>query len=374
MLWMVSGAFASPCQTQLDTWETFKPHRSSMTWEQPGGWSKARLGDLPGHRLAQIEMYKSAFKRYPVAIQDDLIAGSLPDAVGIDEIALKLAWGEPDWVWKLGDGCRALLYGDDAARASVVESCSGELIAIRPLTGPITCERLDAVVPRIEKRWGRFADLTLGRQVAVLAGTPDRWMTETSLELAFGESTTKGRTLKFLDDRSVGVDRTVQLDSQGFAQDWSHADGRPFAGGLAEVLGAQEPGTADPARLLSAPGPSGGRPAVARGDGKPRAPSPRLPELDLGGGRRMFTAACGSTQVAMSLVLSGTTYKVTARLGTPEDLRLYTTGGSVRQRDSEVIFEGLGSAALHEDGALELRLAPWPEPSCAGVSVAVPPG
>ncbi|MEZ4321055.1 MAG: hypothetical protein R3F61_26485 [Myxococcota bacterium] len=388
-MWLVLSALAGPqeCHTRLDTWVDFRPEPSDTTWEVPGGWDKKRLEAFPPHRVAQAELEKSAFKRFPVTIQDALLSGTLPEADGLGEVALKLAWGEPDFVWGTEPGCRALLYGEKAP-PELVETCDGEIVGRYGLAAPIACSRLDAVVPRLGKR--TLSELDRAQQVGLLAGLPDRWMTEDDLEVAFGEPREKkGSTRTYLDDRGVQLDLTVHLDEAGYAERWELASGPRVGGILPEGTTLQAaPGAPVsalvPVAVAPGPVPPGPAPVVAVAEPAPVAPAPVVrastlpPENpsaqrpDVPTGRYEVAGQCAGTGLTARVDLDAAgTFQVSARVdqGESTSIAVYRTKGLLRGTAEKLALEGVGTGRL-EDGVLAVTLGPWPLASCNGAVLA----
>jgi hypothetical protein len=395
-----ASAQSGQCQTRLDTWADFRPDASSHTWVDAGGWDKKRLSAFPDHRVAQAELEKSAFKRYPALIQDQLLEEQLPlDVVGLDEVALKLAWGEPDFVWGLEDrACRALLYGERTPPV-VFDSCDGELIRMHTLSEPVPCARLDAVSDRLKK--SSLEALDRQQAVQVLAGMPDTWMDTDALELAFGKPLEKKRNQRtYADARGIQEEVTVQVSESGFAVSWQWArgagDGRDVRIASTHIIG--EPWEAPASRAVEAPAPTGDSgstsaststvasdpaPAPSSGGGASGGPSrepvpeptrtvavnelPSVPPADLPDARYRYRGACGQQAITARLDVAGPEYRMSVRMAGDHDgaLAIYRTSGRVRGSDDALSFDGLGSGVLADD-QLTLTLGPWPLASCSG--------
>ena len=379
MLWMLSAFAGGDCQSRLDTWVDYRPQASDATWENPGGWNKKRLAQLPAHRVAQAEQYKSAFKRYPAEVQDSLLAGRLPDVVGLDEVALKLAWGEPDATWSTEPGCRALLYGDRSP-PMLVDACDGELFERREISTSISCERLDAVLPRLGKR--SLQGLDRIQQVAVFAGVPGRFMDESLLEVAFGEVHEKRRRRRvYLDDAGYQPDLTVDLDDAGYAASWTFASGprevhligpsqteQPPApvGSVAVEPSAVASAAPDPSDSAQEPRP---RSQVQSSSAAEPSSGDRAAAAlaDIPAGAHDFDGLCGSDRVKARVEIGTGSFEMSARLyrGKSSSIEVFRTKGAVRGTEESLAFEGMGSGKL-VDGILTLTLGPWPVPECSG--------
>lgn len=388
MLFVLS-ALAADCQARLDTWVDYRPQPSETTWEYPGGWDKKRLSAFPAHRVAQAELDKTAFKRFPAEVQDDLLNGILPDVDGLGEVALKLAWGEPDLFWETDRGCRALLYGERNP-PEVVDTCDGLIVERHTLVAPIACTRLDAVAPRLKK--AGLDALDRSQQVDLVAGIPGVWMDEAWLETAFGKPSEKTRNRRvYLDDRGLKGDLRVDLDQAGYAAHWEWASGAKVGGILSSKAPEQEahPGPAATAprpapdapspepRDDRAPAPSPApRPAPARVDSLPAERGPTGPAIQLPTGRHTLAGTCGSDGLSAKVDLSPDgTFSVSARLdhGVSTSIAVYRTTGYVRGTEDRIAFEGLGSGVL-KDGALRVTLGPWPVAACSGAVLEPVPG
>jgi len=381
MWWMLSALAAGDCQARLDTWVDYRPQASDATWEAPGGWDKKRLAKFPTHRVAQAEQYKSAFKRYPAEVQDALLAGRIPNIVGLDEVALKLAWGEPDATWDTESGCRALLYGDHSP-PMVVDSCDGELFERREISTSISCERLDGVVPRLGKR--SLEGLERIEQVSVFAGVPGRFMDESLLEVAFGEVHEKRRRRRvYLDDSGYRPDLTVDLDDAGYAASWT------FESGPREVHFVGESETVQPVtpeQPAPEPAPGGSAQLDATDPPEPKevprprphiqsssSPDPVVRErpaaalADIPSGSHDFEGVCGSDRIKARIEIGSGSFEMSARLyrGKATSIEVFRTKGAVRGTEESLAFEGMGSGKL-VGSDLTLILGPWPVAECSG--------
>lgn len=222
LAWMLSLALAQDgCEVADETAQSFKPKKSSLQWDAPGKGNRKLLKTAPMDVVEAVKANKSSWKRYPRDVQEALVAGRITG--DLDEAALDIAWGAPEWTWKLADkGCRALLYSGGRTD-TLVTTCDGAITDRFTLEAPVECERLDVVVPRIDKKARWFRDLELEQQTHVVAGVPRPWMDVDALEVTFGDvykRKSTDETLVFHDDTGYYRGPTIQM-VDGLASSWT---------------------------------------------------------------------------------------------------------------------------------------------------------
>ncbi len=224
ILWMLVGQVMAQdtCAVAEETARRYKPRAAEASWEDPGGWSGKRLRGMAKERKANFKKYKRQFASYSADAQLDILNGVLRE--DLDEVATWLAWGSPSWTWKDTDkACRHLLYANSGDTDVVLSTCDGATQGLFELGAPMSCARLDAVVPRITKKSKRTKDWSTEQMVAALVGAPREWMARDDLELVFGKpdrKRDKGNTLVFLDDDGLHEGPTVML-ANGLADSWT---------------------------------------------------------------------------------------------------------------------------------------------------------
>jgi hypothetical protein len=333
-MWWLSVAAAQSCPTIVETRTAYRPSEGELAVAgDPGGWPKQQLAQLTPSARAKVEQYKRAFKRYPVDVQERLLAGDLPD--GLDEVAAVLAHGEPGYVWESGRGCIGMLYGllpDDPAGAVAFEACDGSLQTRVDLLRPIPCSRIAAGKERWDKKSRRLEEYTFEQQLDVLAGVRADWMDQQALELAFGRNGTAAVGMEPV--QVAAAPRPIVLD---------RPDPEP------------EPRRRRDEKPAPAPAPVG-PPAGARVD--------TLVEASIPPGAWTFAAVCGATDYRIEVeVGDGFVARASARDATGGLLH-HTTRGVAAAGDEGAQLTGLGVLRLEPPSLL---LGPWPIASCAGV-------
>ncbi len=183
-------------------------------------------GSLQGPAAPNVEQRirlsgAASWTRYPAPIAEDLRAGRVRS--GLDELALYIAYGEPEFSWSTtyaGKRCRALLYAttrqSDVAD-TVVYACDGVLEQIQPLRPVIGCDALAVLADRIEGEREFFSALPLERQWDVFRGHLAYGRPKAEVELTWGSP---AKTF----DREVSPGRELEV--------WFYPDGSGQTGGL----------------------------------------------------------------------------------------------------------------------------------------------
>ena len=222
IVWLAAVALAQECSVEQATAESFKPRAAEPMWVDPGGWDGKRFKGMAKERKKQFKSFKRQFASYPADAQADILNGVLRE--DLDEVATWLAWGPPTWTWKAeGKKCRNLLYAGVGDIDVVLNTCEGATESLFEIAAPIECDRLDAVVPRVDKKKKVSGDWSAEQMVAVLAGVPQNWMAKDDLEVAFGKpdkKRKKGTELMFLADDGLHEGPTVVL-VDGLAESWT---------------------------------------------------------------------------------------------------------------------------------------------------------
>ena len=221
-LWFGLAMAQDVCVVEQETADGYRPRAAETQWAGAGGWDGKRFKGLSKELRKDFKKHKRQFAAYPADAQEDILAGRLRE--DLDEVAAWLAWGAPSWTWKAEEkGCRHLLYADRGPTDVVLSTCDGQTQALYELGAPISCERLDSVVPRIEKK-GRISKSWEPEQmVAALAGIPQTWMARDDLDLVFGKPDSKrekGTVLTYLDDDGLHEGPTITLEDERAAT-WS---------------------------------------------------------------------------------------------------------------------------------------------------------
>jgi len=212
-LWLSAVAFAATCEATASTEQRFKPQAAEEAdWGEPGGWDKSRFRGMDRDDKKLFKRYRTAFSAYPQASQDAILAGEL--RADLDEVALYLSWRAPAFVFPGEDkSCRRLLYVHDGLGA-LASTCDGRVEALHQIEAPLPCERLDQVLPRMERAKREVATWSAEQHVQVLLGVPDTWMGRDTLEMAFGKPEKKwngGAKLRFSADSGIHEGPTVWL-------------------------------------------------------------------------------------------------------------------------------------------------------------------
>lgn len=421
MLFLLA-AHAATC-TSSQAVGSYKPRAGGVDGVG-AGWPKHEVKAMPFGQQERWKDHKSVAKRYPADRQQELMDGVV--RTPIEEVGVYLAWGAPDYAWKVGGGCRALLYATEHDR--LFETCGGNITAEYELEAPLDCERLDVVVPRVEKRKGRFRDLTREQQLELLVGTPGTWMDKHDVELAFGEPfKKKGDVWRYHDDSGVVEGPVVTYaDGQVASVVWPSNPTVTRKGRRiqrkeaaeqrrAELEAYRREAAAERRRtLLKAVAVTAVvAAAVAVADelepsSPPPAPSPRpspspssststdgrsttttshsstngipvthtqtvvddTPRLE--DGRYTFKPTCSMPFTAsIAITVSGGrfTAKSVVDLITASDPPFEpehaTLSGAVTHRGDVVTLEGLGSGQVYHNGYVKLRTSAWPHAACA---------
>jgi len=135
--------------------------------------------------------------------------------VGLDELAVYLARGQPAFYWNTSVGpawCRTLLYGtaDPSFVDVAVYSCGGVVAHIARVAPALPCWRVGTVAPRIVADAEYFDHVPLARQWQIVAGILERGQSGRDVDLAFGRPYNTG-----VEAREDGTNATsrVYLDS-----------------------------------------------------------------------------------------------------------------------------------------------------------------
>lgn len=353
--------------------EAFRPQSAKVAWDAPAGWPKAKIAGLKPSDRAKVEMYKSTFRKYPVEIQNAVMAHRLPDRG--DEVAVALAWGEPDYFWDVDKQCRAMLYAVDRTQPHLITTCEGEIDDALPLLRNIPCEVLEATVARAEAGKKAFARLTADQQLDVLARHRASWMDDAALKLAFGERAPRtqgdgpiagpreGAPMEVAPRPTpvapVPVEAPPEPEDPVAAADEEEEDLESDT----EPQPQPQPVPA-PAPVSAAPTPV---PAVVAP--VPVAPEPRRVAARYESssvGSWSWSSVCGEVEFDFEVdVGEGYLVEATAR---PSDGSLirYVTRGKAVQDTNDLRLLGFANGVLTDD-TLSVALGAWPVPACRGV-------
>ena len=359
VLFLSAQAWASTCSVVLATREDYRPVSGELALPgEAGGWRKDAFAALPPSRRAQIEQYKKAFKRYPAAVQDELLRGELPD--GLDEVAAVVAWGEPGFVWSSGRGCIGMLYGVDDGRPVALQACEGSLTERVELQRTVPCLWLAQGAERFDKRRKDLAAYDFTQQIEIIAGHRTDWMDSRAEQLAFGKSGSKapgepailGAVVRAPEPAPV-VAEPAPVVSEPVAEARSEAP--PPAGQTSEPTPSEPvppPVPEKPAQPAPVPVPS-----RARVDALPSVPI-RPASVDL-------MVDCGQTWELHLEVADPFRATATARKPGGSVVRR-TTQGNAQGFEDRVQLLGLG---VYTYATRTVALGPWPDSACLGVEV-----
>ncbi|HEY3354212.1 MAG TPA: hypothetical protein VGQ83_13245 [Polyangia bacterium] len=172
--------------------------------------------DIVSPLQSRVQQAGAAWNRYSQHDRGLIESGSF--RVGLDELAVYLARGQPAYHWQTWTGkqwCRALLYGaEDSCVNLVVYSCQGTIVHFAPVSPALPCWRLSRVAGRIAEQGSYFDRRPLSRQWEILAGILRRGQTGQDVNLAFGQPYNAG-----VEAREDGTDAQsrVYLDHTGEA-------------------------------------------------------------------------------------------------------------------------------------------------------------
>jgi hypothetical protein len=162
----------------------------------PGGHGQTNPA-APPEGLGEVNAIDSrairegeTFKSYTVEDQQLIRSGRA--RVGLDELALYLANGQPAFYWNTNideTRCRILLYGvlGHEEVDTAVYTCNGNITHIGPVQPRLPCWRLEEVAPRAIERAQHFDAAQVDRQWEILHGLLQRGQSVDDVYIAFGE-------------------------------------------------------------------------------------------------------------------------------------------------------------------------------------------